>query len=172
VNSEFTLRNRQHTHAVDLRRLRIIVTTLLGDLLGQSGYDLGLYLVSTPEITRLNQTWLGHSGPTDVITFDYASAARPTSGRLAPKPSAPRKAGPREISLHGEIFICIDEAFAQARRFRTHWTSELARYIIHGLLHLQGYDDLEATDRRRMKQNEERVLRRLARRFDLRQLAR
>jgi rRNA maturation RNase YbeY len=64
--------------------------------------------------------------------------------------------------LHGEIFICVDEAVAQARRFRTSWQSELIRYLIHGLLHLRGYDDHNASSRRQMKRKEDRVLRRLA----------
>ena len=74
--------------------------------------------------------------------------------------------------LHGEIFVCLDQAIAQARRFRTSWQSELVRYIVHGVLHLQGQQDLHAAARRRMKREENRLLRQLGRRFDLRALAR
>ena len=44
--------------------------------------------------------------------------------------------------LRGELFISIDDSVAHARRFRTMWQAELVRYIIHGLLHLEGYDDV------------------------------
>src|SRR5205823_2610504 len=103
------------------------------------------------EITRLNKTFLHHAGPTDVITFNYS---------------------PRRTSevLHGEIFICTSETVAQARRFRTTWQLELARYLVHGILHLQGHDDLHSAPRQKMKREENRLLRGLARRFALRRL--
>ena len=42
--------------------------------------------------------------------------------------------------LHGEIFICVDEAIPQAKEFRTSWQSEIVRYIVHGVLHLLGHE--------------------------------
>jgi probable rRNA maturation factor len=145
---------------VDLRRLRRVAATLLQNLLEVEQYDLGIYLVSTTEITRLNETFLRHKGSTDVITFNYAE-----KGGRAAGGSGGRDA--RTTLLHGEIFICIDEAVAQARRFRTSWQSELIRYLIHGLLHLRGYDDQNAPARRKMKREEDRLLRRLAGRLKL-----
>jgi len=63
---------------------------------------------------------LRHAGATDVIAFDYSI---------------------RASHLRGEIFICVDEALVQARRFRTTWQSESVRYVVHGVLHLLGFDD-------------------------------
>jgi len=146
VNRTLTLRNRQRTRAVDLHRLRRIITALLHDLLQQDDFDLGFYLVAEPEMTRLNETYLRHGGSTDVITFDYCDPAQP--GFLA-----------------GEIFICVDEALIQARRFRATWQSEVVRYAVHGLLHLSGYDDHAARNRRKMKREENRLLSRLASQF-------
>jgi probable rRNA maturation factor len=153
-----TLRNRQHTRAADLRRLRRLTATLLQNLLEVEQFDLGIYLMGTTEITRLNETFLRHKGSTDVITFNYAEKARPASGRSGGRDT-------RTKLVHGEIFICIDEAVAQARRFRTSWQSELIRYLIHGLLHLRGYDDQNTSARRKMKREEDRLLRRLAGRY-------
>ena len=76
------------------------------------------------------------------------------------------------ITLHGEIFICLDDAVAQARLFDTAWQSELARYLLHGLLHLHGFDDQTPAARRRMKLQENRLLRLAQRQFPLRRLAR
>lgn len=146
------LRNRQRARAVNLRRLRAVVLCVVEQLFERPPFELGIYLVSASEITGLNEAFLRHRGATDVIAFDYGS-----SGISA------------EPGLHGEIFVCLEEAVVQARRFRTTWPSELIRYIVHGLLHLQGYDDRRAADRRRMKQKENRLLRGLARQFDFRQ---
>jgi probable rRNA maturation factor len=66
----------------------------------------------------------------------------------------------------------VDEALIQARRFRTTWQNELLRYIIHGVLHLGGFDDERAASRRRMKREEDRLLGKLARDFDLSKLRR
>jgi len=47
-------------------------------------------------------------------------------------------------TILGEIFICVDEAVLQARKFGTSWPSEVVRYIIHGVLHLCGFNDSSA----------------------------
>ena len=50
----------------------------------------------------------------------------------------------------------------QAREFGTTWQSEVVRYVIHGLLHLRGHDDLKPAERRVMKREENRLLKRVA----------
>src|SRR5260221_13196022 len=147
-SSSLVVRSRQRVRRVDLPRLRQIIVTLLTDLIPSRGFDLGVYLVSTAEITRLNQTLLNHAGSTDVITLDYAGPAKARA-------------------LHGEIFICVEEAVSQARRFRTSWTNELVRYLVQGVLHLLGYDNTRPEKRRKMKREEDRLLQDLARRFPL-----
>jgi probable rRNA maturation factor len=72
--------------------------------------------------------------------------------------------------LHGEIFVCLGEALSQSHRFHTTWQGELVRYVVHGMLHLLGYDDLGKSVRRRMKAAEDALVRRLARQFDFRRL--
>jgi len=136
---------------VKIALLRRLTKTPLVDYLLKTKFDLSVCLVNTAEITSLNESFLHHKGPTDVITFDYSDAGA-VSGIL------------------GEIFICIDQAVSQARRFRTTWQSELVRYLVHGLLHLCGYDDRTAKSRREMKAAENRLLRQLARRFDFAEL--
>ncbi|MEP6663542.1 MAG: rRNA maturation RNase YbeY, partial [Verrucomicrobiota bacterium] len=80
--------------------------------------------------------------------------------------------GATRHSLHGEIFISIDDAVKQAREFQTSWQSELVRYIIHGLLHLQGHDDLQPAARGKMKREENRFLKKLTEVFPLKKLRR
>jgi len=148
--------NRQRTRKIDARRLRRIVQELLDGLAVESA-ELGVNLVGAREMTLLNETFLRHHGSTDVITFDHGhSVADPV---------------PAGASLHGELFICVDEAIVQARRFRSTWQAEVVRYIVHGVLHLQGFDDHAPADRRKMKRAENRLLRALVRRFPISKLA-
>ncbi len=147
-----TFANCQRTKKINLRLLKQIVNALLANLeMGEA--ELEINLLATPEMTQLNETFLRHAGSTDVITFDYA---------------APEK----RRHLHGEIFVCVDEAVLQARKFGTSWQSETVRYVVHGVLHLLGHDDLRAAARRGMKREEDRLVRELSRRFSLAQLAR
>jgi probable rRNA maturation factor len=101
----------------------------------------------------LNEQFLGHPGSTDVIAFDYEEE---TEGG----------------GWCGEIFISVDDAVASAPRFRATWQLELARYLVHGMLHLRGYDDQEPAARREMKREENRLLKALSRRFDWSKLER
>ena len=168
------LRNRQRLRHVDLRFLRRIVRALLQETWQAGSFDLAIYVVAAPEITRLNETFLHHKGSTDVITFDYAE--RPEQApRLSSSGAPNRRSRDRRDAcpalLHGEIFVCVDEAVSQACRFRTTWQSELVRYVVHGVLHLHGYEDLNSLARRKMKAAEDALLHHLARQFDFRRLS-
>ena len=158
MSPRLTIQNRQRTRAIDSRQLRQIVSALLNDLLEIKKAELGVTLVAARAMTRLNETFLQHEGSTDVITFDY-------------REPGDQNANPG-IAIHGEIFLCVDEALVQARRFRTSWQAEVVRYVVHGVLHLLGYDDHRAADLREMKREENRLLRLLTARFPLSRLAR
>ncbi len=147
-----TLLNRQRSRKLDSRRLRKITLALLGELQIVEA-ELGVTFVTDKEMTLVNETFLQHEGSTDVITFDHT----PTQD------SRSKSAGAGHSSLHGELFICVDEAIRQAKRFRTTWQSELTRYIVHGVLHLLGHDDHVAADRRKMKREENWLVRKLRR---------
>jgi probable rRNA maturation factor len=159
--------NRQRTRKIHLRLLKQIADALLADL-GNESAELGIHLVGTREMIRLNSKFLQHQGSTDVITFDYSDCGRAGCPQPAARPGAMRTSRP---TLHGEIFICVDEAVRAARRFRTTWQSEIVRYLVHGVLHLRGHDDSHPGVRRKMKREEGRRLRALSRRFSLAQLA-
>lgn len=78
---------------------------------------------------RINKEYLGHDYVTDVITFD-----------------------------HGEIIICPAEAVRNAKAFKTTVRRELELYVVHGLLHLAGYDDHSEKDIARMRSMEQELL--------------
>lgn len=149
--SVLVLRNRQRTRSLDLRLLRKITRFLLKEILSQPEFELGIHLVAADEMAKVNETFLQHAGSTDVITFDY------NEDKI-------------KNELHGEIFISINDAVKQAKEFHTTWQSELARYVVHGILHLQGFDDLDSISRKKMKRVESQTLKRLAKEFPLKQL--
>jgi probable rRNA maturation factor len=152
MSGKLYLFNRQRTRPIDRRQLRWMTRALLTDLLHLEEFDLTIHLVSEREMTRINETHLQHAGSTDVITFDYCedSGTEP---------------------IVGELFICVDEAIIQARRFRTTWQSEVIRYIVHGLLHLLGHDDLNPVARKKMKGQENKLLKALGTQFRLSKIA-
>jgi len=156
--------SHQHTRKINLRRLKKITQELLVELELEKA-EIGICLVAAPEMTQLNETFLKHKGSTDVITFDYH-----IEGRAGCPQPAVGAMGTSRPTIHGEIFICLDEAVLQARKFGTSWQSEIVRYIIHGVLHLLGFDDSSTGDRRKMKREENRRLSEMSRRFPLSKL--
>jgi probable rRNA maturation factor len=146
--------NRQRTKKINARLLRKIAQALLAELEIEDA-ELGINLVGAKEMAELNWKFLRHEGSTDVITFDHADGAH----------------GAARPALHGELFICIDDAVLQAKQFKADWQSEIVRYIVHGVLHLLGHDDHRVAARKKMKREENRLLRRLAKKFSLAQIA-
>lgn len=131
--------NRQRVRKINLRSVKEIAAATLADLKIQRA-ELGIVIVGAKEMASLNESFLGHEGPTDVITFDYSETGNPAK-------------------IHGEIFICVSEAERQAKVFRTDCQSEVIRYVIHGILHLAGHDDLQPVARKKMKREENRLVR-------------
>jgi len=149
--------NRQRTKKINARLLKRVVTELFAEL-EITGAELGIHLVGAKEMARINRQFLRHEGSTDVITFDHAEKRKAKSGK--------------QNDIHGELFICVDDAVKQAGEFKSSWPAEVVRYVVHGVLHLLGYDDLKPALRRTMKREENRLVRLLAKRFSFAQLAR
>lgn len=93
---------------------------------------------------RLNHTFRGLDRTTDVLSFDL---------RAARIPGEPRS---------GEVVIAAERVLVQARRYRHAPARELARLVVHGLLHLRGFDHQRTGDRRRMRAVEHAILGRSA----------
>jgi len=140
--------NRQKTRKLRLPLLRRAARLLLEELLARRDYELGVHFIDATEMARLNETFLGHPGSTDVLTFNHQE-------------------NPAGQSLYGEIFICVDDALIHAHRFRVRWPWELTRYLVHGVLHLEGFDDTSPASRRAMKRRENSLLKALSVRFNL-----
>ncbi|HVU08898.1 MAG TPA: rRNA maturation RNase YbeY [Verrucomicrobiae bacterium] len=156
--STITIANRQRTKIINSRLLKQIVDELFAEL-EITATEIEINLVGAKEMAKINWNFLRHEGSTDVITFDYGQKAR-FARVLAPP------------NLHGEIFICVDDAISQAKQFKTNWQSEIVHYIVHGILHLLGHDDLKPALRRKMKRKEDSLLRKLSKKFSFAQIAR
>lgn len=166
-----SLQNRQRTRAIDLGLLKKVARNLIEEALGRTSYELGIHLVSADEMASINETFLQHTGSTDVITFDHNESL---AKNLSETFQLPKEAGADAEfypALFGEIYISIDDAVKQAREFRTSWQSELIRYVAHGVLHLEGFDDLKLAARRKMRREENRLVKELATRFPVSKLA-
>jgi probable rRNA maturation factor len=146
---ELVINNRQRVRPIDRKFLKGVTKHLLDELLVTKA-EVGVHLITAEEMARVHKEYMNIEGSTDVITFNHGSR-------------------PPEI-VYGEIFISVEDAIAQAREFNTTWQSELVRYVVHGILHLLAYDDLEPRARAKMKREENRVLRQLESAFKLRAL--
>jgi len=92
--------------------------------------NVSIWLISDRRMSQLHRQFLGQTGPTDVLTFQ-----------------------------HGEIFISVKIAKRHAREFGNSLVRELQLYIVHGLLHLHGFDDRTPAGARKMKSTQEKIVR-------------
>ena len=98
--------------------------------------SLNVNFVDADYLLEINREYLKHNYHTDIITFNYSGS---------------------NDFLEGEIFISISEAIANSLKYDVHLGSEIVRLIVHGILHLVGYDDKESKDKRKMKKEENRL---------------
>jgi probable rRNA maturation factor len=114
---------------------------------------IGLVFVDDAAIQRLNREHLQHDYPTDVISFLLEERRL---SQTAPSPSgAPRGAGKH---LEGEVIVSTQTALAAAKKYGWRTDEEILLYVVHGMLHLAGYDDLAPGERRLMRQRESEIL--------------
>jgi probable rRNA maturation factor len=130
----------QETVPVDRAIMRQVARTVLdGESMGDA--EVSLAFVDNRTIHQLNRRYLHHDEPTDVLSFPLSE---PGARRLA-----------------GELVLGAEVAQAQAASRGHDVQAELALYVIHGLLHLCGYDDTTEKAAAEMRQRERHYLQRL-----------
>ena len=147
---EILIANRHPRLSLDRRAVARVIHTLdakfFASASGQSKIEnrkskipegeISLVFLTDPALAQLHADFLADPTPTDVITFAGAPAA----------------------GTAGEICISADAALRQAGR-RRDFSAELILYLVHGWLHLAGYDDLQPAKKRHMRRAESRALR-------------
>jgi probable rRNA maturation factor len=111
---------------------------------------ISISFVGRETIEQVNNDFVGHEGITDVIGFDYREDDFSD-----------------EESVVIELIICIDKAVIEGNsREDSSYANELVLYIVHGLLHMAGEDDLETEARKKMRQREAETMEKLAALFE------
>jgi rRNA maturation RNase YbeY len=123
------------------RRLRRSACRLLRGL-GLPEAELSVVLVSDAEMRKLNRRWRGKDRPTDVLSFSQVEGP-----------------GPAPSGLLGDVVISVDTARRQAAERAAPLGREGERLLVHGLLHLLGYDHERSPAEARRMQRRERTLR-------------
>lgn len=134
---------------------------------------------------EVNRDFLAHKGDTDVICFDYrhcegtcwpaeeekkeeAAPGRKTDGTTVPgdgRKEEERKEEGEEEEVLVDLLLCPAVAEREAARRSLPYSRELALYLVHGLLHAGGYDDLRPELKRNMRRAEKRVMNTLEEEF-------
>ncbi len=128
-----------------------VKTTLLienPDMVTDTECELTIRIVDQDEIQALNKTWRHKDKPTNVLSFPYEGFEFDVPEEV-------------QLPLLGDLIICHDivvaEAQQQAKTIIEHW----AHMVVHGVLHLKGYDHLEDSDAEQMEALEVRILQQL-----------
>lgn len=100
---------------------------------GKKLVSLSYVLVSDSYLLKMNQDYLDHDTYTDIITFDLSDSE----------------------AIEGEIYISIDRVKENAAKFENRVLKEFLRVVVHGLLHLIGYDDHSNEEKRLMREKED-----------------
>ena len=134
ADRDYIVLNRQRKHAIDGGALRRFLSSIV-TVLGLEGRSFSIVLISDENMRTYNRDYRGFDQPTDVLSF------RGGAGYL------------------GDILISAETAYTQARKSsRLNFETNIRRLILHGLLHLMGYD--HETDGGEMRAIERRLRRR------------
>lgn len=115
--------------------------------------ELSLNFVGAKEMAEINEAFVGHQGPTDVICFDY----RESKSELPDEKD--------EDSVEVEIIVCPEVARREAEKRSLPYSREVVLYLVHGLLHASGEDDLKPELKRKMRCREHKTMNELEKLF-------
>jgi probable rRNA maturation factor len=141
--ANITVTNHNKKHPINERFVVEIVRDIL-NILKKRSVALEIIFLSDPAIRVFNKKYKKSDRATDVLSFDLGSC--------------------------GQIFISSDMALRNSRIFNTPLGKELVLYVIHGILHLYGYDDGNSQDRLRMFRRQDFILEKLCAKVRLSQV--
>jgi probable rRNA maturation factor len=128
---------------VDVERLQRLALHTLHERRVPDAMEVSVLCVSREDMARLNEHHMGKQGPTDVLAFPI---------------DLPGETLPGEPAILGDVVLCPSVAAAQAPEHDKTYESELDLLLVHGILHLLGYDHAEPDERAEMFGLTDRVL--------------
>ena len=145
---DIQIKNLQRAIALNCPQIKAIVKAILKYQRVQEA-SLSFVFVTNRAIKTLNKKFLGRSYETDVLSFDLRAASEH-----------------RKQIIIGEIIISVEMAVRNAKIYNNDLRNEIALYIVHGILHLLGYDDHRSRDIKRMRSREKGILRHLGKQIN------
>lgn len=135
--------NEQRALKFSLARVKKLVKQVIEEE-GQTCDEVSIYFVETPIICEMHQTYFDDPSPTDCISFPMDEENEEGDYRVL-----------------GDIFVCPATALEYSQSHPVDPYEETSLYIVHGLLHLMGYRDIEEKDIQLMRQAEQRHMQKL-----------
>lgn len=143
-----TIRNRQRTVALDVQKLERDVQRIL-EKLRYAGYDIGILIVNDKAMCAYNRDYRGKDNPTDILSFPYHPALKPGQ-RVNPVSSDDKNLG--DIILNAPYIARVADDLGVAL------DSHVQALIVHGVLHLLGYDHITDDDYAVMARKEKALI--------------
>lgn len=167
---EVFVADEQTDRPVDPERWAILARHVLAAEGVRGEAELSVLFVDEAAIAALNERFLGHEGPTDVLSFpiedDPLGGGRfPDSGGTGPGWAPPDES---ELPmLLGDVVICPSVAYRQAPDHAGTYEDEIALLLVHGILHLLGMDHEEESEAAEMERREQELLGSFHRRVEI-----
>lgn len=139
---EILIENRQRRRRINPEKLKTAIRKILNALASEP-VELSVLLVDDEYITRLNRQYLNRAGPTNVISF----------------PMREGESSELHTYLLGDVVVSVDTAEREAQKFSQSFEKRLHFLLIHGILHLFGYDHEQSeADAEKMENETERLM--------------
>jgi probable rRNA maturation factor len=150
VNEQIDIHTEGELRAfVEERWVRKIVRQVLKAEQVASPYEVSLVFTNADRVKQLNRDYRGVNEPTDVLAFQMLPERQSDSSFALP---------PDGVTRLGEVIVSYPQALAQAKERRHSLERELALLVIHGILHLLGYDHEESREAKKMREREKELL--------------
>jgi rRNA maturation RNase YbeY len=148
--------------AFDQARLDRLARAILSDV-GEASAELGVLFVGDQRMRGLNRRYRGKDCTTDVLAFAMRESFTPHASRFDKLTVPSQVEGRLTPDMLGDVVIAVPTAVRQAKQGQRSLDEELTALLVHGILHLCGYDhERSEKDARRMQRRERMILSRLA----------
>ena len=135
------IQNRRSAPRLTTPLLRTMLRTICAEV-GHARAELSVTMTDDTTIHDINKTWRNKDKPTDVLSFSQIEGE-----------------GPQASGVLGDVIVSYDTAARQAERFGHSLQVEIARLLVHGVLHCLGHDHVHGgAQARRMKREEQRLM--------------